>query len=236
MITLNDIVQTKRFEVVQLYAPTHDFVGALKAKATNSEEVAVIGEYKRASPSAGDINLTAKVEDVVKHYEQQSAAAISILTDTTYFKGNIAYLQQARAVTQLPLLRKDFIIDSIQIYESKLAGADAILLIAAILTDQQLQVYTGLAHSLHMQVLLEVHTETELERGLLCEPDMIGVNSRDLDTMVVDTTVFERLITKVPAGKVVVAESGIEDMSMLKQLKSLGYTAALIGSHFMRNL
>ena len=232
MITLHDIIQTKQQEVVALYAPTRDFVGALVANGSSG----LIAEYKRASPTAGDINLDATVEEVVQNYQAQGAACLSILTDAPYFKGELNFIQRAKAASQLPVLRKDFIIDSIQVYQSKLAGADAILLIAALLTDQQLQVYTGLAHSLHMQVLLEVHDATELQRALLAQPDLIGINSRNLKTMEVNTAVFKDLITQVPTGIKMIAESGLTSVEAVAELKTLGFTGALMGTHLMQNL
>ena len=232
MITLNNIFQTKQQEVVQLYAPTRDFVGALTAQDSSG----LIAEYKRSAPSVGDINLTVSVESAVQSYQAQGAACLSILTDETYFKGDLNFIQRAKAASHLPVLRKDFIIDSIQVYQSKLAGADAILLIAALLTDQQLQVYTGLAHSLHMQVLLEVHDATELQRALLAQPDLIGMNSRNLKTMQVDTNIFKELITQVPAGTKVIAESGLTNLQEVAELKTLGFTGALMGTHLMQNL
>ncbi len=232
MITLDNILETKRDELAQLYAPTRDFVGALTA----AQSLGIIAEYKRASPSAGDLNLEMTVEAVVTQYEANGASCLSILTDQQYFKGDLSYIARAKAVSKLPVLRKDFLLDPMQVYESKLAGADAILLIVAALNDQQLTTLTTLSHELNLQVLMEIHDASELQRALSCHPEMIGVNCRNLKTMTTDLAIFDHLIHQIPDEMVTVAESGITDLAQLAHLKEIGYDAVLMGTYFMQRL
>lgn len=237
MITLDNILATKRDELAQLYAPTHDFVSALMAdQQLGAPELSIIAEFKRASPSAGDLNLEKTVEEVVQQYEANGARCLSVLTDQQYFKGDLSFIARAKAVSKLPVLRKDFLLDPMQVYESKLAGADAVLLIVAALDDQQLSTLTTLSHELNLQVLMEIHDVAELKRALPCHPEMIGVNCRNLKTMTTDLALFDELITAIPDDVVVVAESGVTDWRQLAHLKEIGYDAVLMGTYFMQRL
>ncbi len=208
-----------------------DFVGSILA----SQEVGIIAEYKRASPSMGDINLTATVEEVVQHYETMGAKALSILTNRELFKGQLDFIPRAKVASNLPVLRKDFITTTQQVYESQLFGADAILLIVAKLSASQLIELNQLALQLGLQTLVETHTAREIQSAIQCQPTMIGINSRNLDTLEIDRNLFGQLVTKVPKHIPVVAESGLT-VSDLPSLKAAGFSAALIGTSLMQDL
>lgn len=197
--------------------------------------LSVIAEFKRGSPSAGAINAKADVATVVAAYERGGAAAISVLTDEPHFHGSLADLDAARAASALPILRKDFIVDPYQLWEAALAGADAVLLIVAALADEDLQLLWDEAATLDLDCLVEVHDEFDLERGLRLDPDVIGINNRDLADLSVDTDTTSELITDVPAGKTVVAESGYSEPSQLEELDRIGVDAVLIGEVLMRS-
>lgn len=202
---------------------------------TSSLDIAVIAEYKRASPSLGDINLTVTLEEAVQNYQTNDATCLSILTEPIKFKGELDFIRRAKAVSSLPILRKDFITQLNQIEESKQAGADAILLIAAHLGDQELKEFITLAHRFELATLLEIHTLTELQKALRLNSDMIGVNSRNLKTLDIDLSVFDQFIDQIPDGVVVIAESGLT-LADLPRLKALGFDGALIGTYFMQRL
>lgn len=197
---------------------------------------AIIAEYKRASPSLGNINLNSTVEQAVQTYQHNGATCLSILTEPIKFKGDIDFIRRAKAVCSLPILRKDFITTPQQVYDTKAAGADAMLLVSNLLTDVQLQHFINIAHSIELQVLLEVHDHSELERALPLKSDMIGINSRNLKTLKIDLTVFDQLISLVPAEVVVIAESGIRNDQDLQHVRDLGFDGALIGTYFMKQL
>ena len=203
-------------------------------RSLQSKEFGIIAEHKRRSPSKAEINFGLQLPFVVNGYETAGAAGISVLTDTPYFGGSLNDLLQARATTQLPLLRKDFTIDSYQIYEAKAFGADCILLIAAILTDAQLKDYTSLAHELGLEVLLEVHDRTELSRALGTPADIIGVNNRNLKTFEVSLEHSVELSKNIPAQRCKISESGIHKKEDLIYLKEHGFEGYLIGERFMR--
>jgi indole-3-glycerol phosphate synthase len=196
--------------------------------------ISVIAEHKRRSPSAGTIREGASVADIVGAYERGGAAAISILTEERHFGGSLEDLQAAVAATELPVLRKDFIVDPYQLYESAAAGADAILLIVAALDHDDLYELYREARGLDLDVLVEVHDEEELEVALDVEAEVIGINNRDLDDFSVDVQTTFELITDVPAGKTVVSESGIAKRSTLEELERVGVDAVLIGEALMR--
>src|SRR3989338_6352191 len=160
--------------------------------------ISLIAEYKRASPSQGDINLDISVEEVVQKYQAMGAQMLSILTNEPLFNGNIDFIRRAKAVSSLPILRKDFITTQQQISESKAAGADVVLLIAALLDNEQLRNFIDMAHGLELQALLEVHDKAELHRAIALSPDMIGINSRNLQTLEIDLSLFDRLVKEVP--------------------------------------
>lgn len=198
--------------------------------------VGLIAEHKRRSPSAGAIREGATVEEVVRAYEQGGAAAISVLTDEPHFGGSLADLKAARAAVDLPLLRKDFIVDPYQVVEAAAWGADALLLIVAALEPSQLAELHAQARSYDLDVLVEVHGDEELELALeAADPDIIGINNRDLTDFTVDTARTFDLLTDVPAGKTVVAESGFYAREQIDELERVGCDAVLIGEALMRS-
>lgn len=198
--------------------------------------VAVIAEHKRRSPSAGRIREDLEVEDIVRAYELGGASCISVLTDEPHFGGTLDDLRRARAAVDLPILRKDFIVDPYQVVEAAAWQADAILLIVAALEPQQLAELHAQARELDLDVLVEVHGPDELEVALeAMEPDIIGINNRDLTDFTVDTARTHDLLTDVPAGKTVVAESGFYSREQIDELERVGCDAVLIGEALMRS-
>lgn len=195
----------------------------------------IIAEHKRRSPSRSIINENIDLTEVVLGYEEAEVAAISVLTDKKFFGGSLDDLASARRLVSVPLLRKEFIIDTYQIYEAKAYGADAILLIAACLSPLELKEFSTLAKSLGLDVLLEVHNELELEKSLHSSVDMIGVNNRDLKTFSVSLETSKKLSEKIPSDFVKVSESGISSIEAIKELRTYGYQGFLIGEHFMKN-
>ena len=196
--------------------------------------ISVIAEHKRRSPSAGPIREDLSVEDVVRAYERGGAAALSILTEPFHFGGSLEDLRAARAATNLPVLRKDFVIDPYQVVESAAAGADAILLIVAALEPDAFLELHREARSLDLDVLVEVHEEEELEVALQVEAEVIGINNRDLGDFTVDIERTYELLSDVPAGKIVVSESGFSSRDQLDELDRVGVDAVLIGETLMR--
>jgi indole-3-glycerol phosphate synthase len=195
----------------------------------------VIAEFKRRSPSAGDIAADAGVADVCAAYERGGAAALSVLTDERNFGGSLDDLRAARAASSLPILRKDFIVDTYQLYEAAANGADAVLLIVAALDDDDLRLLYEEARMLDLDCLVEVHDEEELERALTVGADVIGINNRNLGDLTVDLQTTAELITDVPAGKTVVSESGYDRYDQLLELERIGGDAVLIGEALMRS-
>lgn len=194
----------------------------------------IIAEHKRRSPSKAVINQGLNVQDVARGYEKAGASGMSVLTDSKYFGGSLDDLLVARASCNLALLRKEFIIDEYQILEAKANGADVILLIASILSREEIKVFSELAHSLTLEVLLEVHNEEELHRSLLPSLDMLGVNNRDLKTFEVSLQTSEGLSDLIPNDFIKVSESGISSVDAIKQLRPFGYKGFLIGENFMK--
>ena len=198
--------------------------------------VSVIAEHKRRSPSAGELRAGATVEEIVRAYERGGAAALSILTEGPHFGGGLADLHEARAASMLPILRKDFIVDAYQVFESAAAGADAILLIVAALSRRELAALYADATGLDLDVLVEVHDEEELETALeVVDADVIGINNRDLQTFEVDVERTYELLSDVPAGKTVVSESGFHTREQIDDLERVGVDAVLIGESLMRS-
>jgi indole-3-glycerol phosphate synthase len=197
--------------------------------------MSLICEYKRRSPSAGDIAPDTDIASQVHAYEQGGAAALSVLTDETHFGGRLSDLAAARAACGLPVIRKDFIVDPYQLYEAAAGGADAVLLIVAVLDDRHLADFRSEALELDLDCLVEVHDEAELDRALEADAEIIGINNRNLDTGVVDVDTTYELMPDVPAGKTVVSESGISHRSELIELERVGVDAALIGECLMRS-
>ena len=204
------------------------------AEALVHPGVSVIAEHKRRSPSAGAIREGATVAEIVCAYERAGAAALSILTEGPHFGGSLDDLREARAASRLPILRKDFVVDHYQLFESAAAGADAILLIVAALEPRELTRLHHEALALDLDVLVEVHDADELETALELDADMIGINNRDLTDFTVDVARTFELLADVPAGKTVVSESGIGTRDQLDELERVGVDAVLVGEALMR--
>ena len=196
--------------------------------------LSLIAEFKRRSPSAGEIRPGATPGEIATAYEAGGAAAMSVLTDETHFGGSYEDLRAAREACELPILQKDFVVDTYQLYEAAVNGADAILLIVGALSDEDLAALFDSASRLDLDAVVEVHDEAELERALAVDADVIGINNRNLDDFSVDVQQTFELITDVPVGKTVVSESGISDRETLEELERVGVDAALIGEALMR--
>jgi len=248
MNILDKIVEQKKREVAQLPArliaagdlrdamlergERRDFLAALKNPRHG--DIGLIAEVKKASPSMGVICKDFDPVRIAKEYEAAGASCLSVLTDEKFFQGSLDYLRQIRVAVKLPLLRKDFLIDERQILEAIEWGADAILLIVAILTDEQLQKFHSLATEAGLAVLVEVHDEEELERALKISPALIGVNNRNLKTFKVDLATTEKLAKKIGAGKILVTESGIHSRADVERLKKCGAKAILVGESLVK--
>ena len=216
---------------------TRDFTGALRTKIA-AGAAAVIAEIKKASPSKGVLRPEFVPADIAQSYAEGdgkvSAACLSVLTDRQFFQGGVDYLKQARASCDLPVLRKDFIVDAYQVYESRAMGADAILLIAACLDDAQMREFEAMAAGLDMAVLVEVHDGAELERALKLRTPLVGVNNRNLRTFEVSVQTTIDLLAQVPADRLLVTESGIATRADVAKLRAAGVHAFLVGEAFMR--
>ncbi len=209
--------------------PVRDFVSAVRAN-----NPAIIAEIKKASPSKGIIRADFDVATIAKTYASHGASCLSVLTDIDFFQGDPEFLAIAKASCSLPILRKDFIIDAYQLHESRALGADCILLIVALLDDQQLHDYCQLAQALHMAVLVESHSHDELKRALKLPTPLIGVNNRSLHTFSVDIQCSIELKQCIPADKILISESGINTHQDIKLLQAHGINAFLIGESLMR--
>ncbi|MEA3362823.1 MAG: indole-3-glycerol phosphate synthase TrpC [Thermodesulfobacteriota bacterium] len=244
---LDQILQTKQTEVaadqirqsltelksiVVNSDPTRGFAERLRQSAASG--TAIIAEVKKGSPSKGIIREDFDPVAIARSYERGGASCLSILTDEHYFYGSLEYLGQIRGQVDLPLLRKDFIIDPYQVFQARVAGADAVLLIAAALEDGQLLELAELATELELDTLLEVHNGAELQRALQLPVDLIGINNRDLQTFVTDLSVTEQLAGKIPRHQLAVAESGIHSRADIERLQQAGAGAFLIGESLMR--
>ena len=249
---LNQIIAVKRTEIAaaQKRKPlavvradaesrvlTRDFVGALRQKIA-AGQAAVIAEVKKASPSKGVLRADFIPADIAQSYAEGdgkvSAACLSVLTDQQFFQGSVDFLKQARASCDLPVLRKDFIVDAYQVYESRAMGADCILLIAACLDDAQMAEFEAIARSLDMAVLVEVHDQTELDRALRLRTPLIGINNRNLRTFEVTLDTTLGMLAGVPADRLLVTESGILTQSDVQRMRAAGVHAFLVGEAFMR--
>ncbi|WP_019122444.1 indole-3-glycerol phosphate synthase TrpC [Brevibacillus massiliensis] len=244
---LHKIVESKREEVARLKANTDTFGlyqqakqmaaprGFSRALIESPRPVSVIAEIKKASPSKGLIRPDFDPEKLAGCYAAAGVEAMSVLTDEQYFQGSLEYLQRVRSVVDVPILRKDFIIDELQIVEARAYGADCILLIAAILDPHQLRDYAQVAESFGMDALVEVHDRAELEQVLgVIKPALLGINNRNLRTFDTTLKVTEELISAVPAGIPVVSESGISTPADIDFVHRAGARAVLVGEHFMR--
>ena len=212
---------------------TRDFVGALRAKVAAGLP-AVIAEVKKASPSKGILRPDFIPADIAQSYAEHGAACLSVLTDQQFFQGSIDYLKQARASCDLPVLRKDFMVDAYQVYEARAMGADCILLIAACLDDAQMKSLEALAMSLDMAVLVEVHDRAELERALRRKTPLLGINNRNLKTFEVSLDATLGMLKDVPADRLLVTESGITTAADVQRMRTAGVQAFLVGEAFMR--
>lgn len=245
---LNQIVAVKRQEVQagQVRRPlaairadaesrvlTRDFVGAMRAKITAGRP-AVIAEVKKASPSKGVLRQDFIPADIAQSYAEHGAACLSVLTDRQFFQGQVDYLKQARASCDLPVLRKDFIVDAWQVYESRVMGADCILLIAACLDDAHMAEYESIARALDMAVLVEVHDREELQRALRLKTPLLGINNRNLRTFEVSLDVTLGMLADIPSDRLVVTESGILQRDDVLRMRQADVHAFLVGEAFMR--
>ncbi len=214
-------------------SPPRGFVKVIDARI-QLEQPAVIAEIKKASPSKGILRANFNPVVIAKSYEENGAACLSVLTDRDFFQGKNQYLQQVREVCQLPLLRKDFIIDAYQVYEARAIGADCILLIVAILEDSQLHELSALATHLGMDVLIEVHNREELERALPLNMRLIGINNRNLRTFKTDLATTLELLPYIPKKHIVISESGIHTPKEVTLLYNAGINTFLVGEAFMK--
>ncbi|MGH7554309.1 MAG: indole-3-glycerol phosphate synthase TrpC [Longimicrobiales bacterium] len=239
---LDRILATKAAEVAALAPRRRELrevaESAVKARpfaeTLRGEVVRVIAEFKRRSPSAGAIATSVDPVDVARAYEAAGASALSVLTDATYFGGSLEDLRQARSATRLPVLRKDFVSDALQIWEARAAGADAVLLIVRMLDDARLREFLALAAELEFAALVEVHDAVELERALAVGAGIIGINNRDLSSFRTDLAVSLSLAHRVPGEVRLVAESGIVSGDDVRRLGEAGVDAVLVGENLMR--
>jgi indole-3-glycerol phosphate synthase len=211
--------------------PTHDFKMAISTPG----QINLIAEVKKASPSKGIIRKDFDPTAIAQAYQSSSVAAISVLTDERFFQGRLPYLTAIRETTSIPLLRKDFIIDEYQIYQSRAAGADTILLIAAILDLKTMQTFLNIAHNLDLDCLVEVHTESELKKILNTDARIVGINNRDLRTFETNLGTTVQLRKLIPQDKVVVSESGIHSRQDVRMLQECGINAILVGEALMKS-
>lgn len=243
---LDTIVASKREEIARFkpLSPVERFeqkgffwnftTRSLRESLLKEGSTGIIAEFKRKSPSKGWFKpKELEVEQVVRYYNAEGAAAVSVLTDEPFFGGDLDDLIQAKVITDIPVLRKDFMVDPWQIAEAKAFGADVILLIAAILTPKEVQEMAAYARKLNLDVLLELHEPSEL--GHICdETEIIGINNRNLKTFEVDIDQSLRMAEKIPAGKLKVAESGISSVEMIRRFRNNGFNGFLIGENFMK--
>jgi indole-3-glycerol phosphate synthase len=245
---LNKIVEVKREEIAaarkktpleamradaESRVLTRDFEGALRRRIS-AGKAAVIAEIKKASPSKGVLRADFIPADIAQSYAEHGAACLSVLTDRQFFQGQTDYLKQARASCDLPVLRKDFLIDPYQVYESRAMGADCILLIVSCLEDAQMAELEAVARGLDMAVLVEVHDRAELERALKLKTPLVGINNRNLRTFEVTLQTTLDMLADVPPGRLLVTESGILDRGDVKTMREAGVHAFLVGEAFMR--
>lgn len=236
---LDRIIGRKREEVEQRkkVAPTtylHERIVRQRpvldlALALRGDHIRLIAEVKQASPSRGVLRPNLNPTELALMYAENGAAAISVLTEANYFMGSIEHLAAIKETVGVPLLRKDFIFDPYQVYESRAYGADALLLIAAILSQEELRELVSLSHSLGLRCLVEVHNEGEMQRAVLSESEIIGINNRDLNTFAVDINTTRRLRPLIPEGRIVVSESGVKSKQDIEKLRKWGVDAVLVG-------
>jgi indole-3-glycerol phosphate synthase len=225
--------QARLIERLEQASPPRGFARAI-AERIAAGQAGVIAEIKKASPSKGVLRADFRPAEIAGSYQQGGAACLSVLTDVDFFQGSDAYLQQARAACQLPVIRKDFIVDPYQVYEARAINADCILLIAACLDDAQLKTLNDLAHELGMDVLIEVHDGDELTRVLQVENRLIGINNRNLRTFEVSLQTTLDLLERIPQDRIVVTESGILAPQDVRTMRDHQVNAFLVGEAFMR--
>ena len=246
MKILDDIIDYKKLELIhrkeqlpiskirsdieKMPAP-RDFKSAI----SKPNRINLIAEIKKASPSAGEIVENFNVEEIAKQYEEAKADAISVLTETKYFQGDIFHIDLVRQVSELPVLRKDFIVDEYQIFESRYFGADAVLLIAAVLDIEKAKKFLKIVNELNLSAIVEVHSDDELKTVLETDAEIIGINNRNLSNLTVDINTTLKLKEKISDGKIVVSESGIKTKQDIKKLKNIGINAVLIGEYLMKS-
>jgi indole-3-glycerol phosphate synthase len=222
--------QSELEERIKRITKPRDFKGAIQR---HEGPIRLIAEIKKASPSKGLIRSDFDPLKIASIYESKPVSALSVLTEEDYFQGQLSYISQVKDITTKPILRKDFIFDEYQLYESRASGADAVLLIAAVLEQSQAKEYLHLAAELGLTVLFEVHNEEDLEKALRVDAEIIGINNRNLKTLSIDLSTTLRLKKEVPAGKIVVSESGISTRKDVLMLQDNGIDAMLIGTSFM---
>ncbi len=243
---LDQIVEEKKKEVEQAKVEVplaklierSSSVGQLrgfKEAITQPGKISLIAEIKKASPSKGVLREEFEPVEIARTYESSGACALSILTDKKFFQGDIAYLNAVREAVNLPILRKDFIVDKYQIYESVCSGADSVLLIAQLLSEDELSEFSKVCAQLNLEAVWEVHNEKDLDKVLPQDVTIIGINNRNLQTFEEDLRLSAQLIKKIPKGKIVVSESAIKSSKDVKYLQDLGVNAVLIGETFMRS-
>jgi indole-3-glycerol phosphate synthase len=209
-------------------------VRSFKEALSRPDELTLIAEVKKASPSRGVLREDFNPVEIARIYEENGVAAISVLTEERYFLGSMEYLAEIRKAVKIPLLCKDFIFDEYQVYESRAGGADAFLLIAALLSRERIEAFLSLGRGLGMESLVEIHTEEELARVLETSAEIIGINNRDLKTFTVDFSTVLRLRKLIPPGKIVVSESGIQSAQEVELLRQAGINAILVGEVFLK--
>lgn len=243
MITLEDIIEHKKHklekaerdlplaEIEKMASPVKN--RGFKSAISKGNKVNLIAELKKASPSHGVIRHDYDPEAIARIYKKSGASALSVLTEDKYFQGSLDHIQDVKRAVDLPVMRKDFIISEYQIYESAIAGADAVLLIAAALDRGMLKALFHEAKSLGMDVVIEVHDQRDLDKALGVDAEIIGINNRNLKTMEVEIGITRELAVKVPAGKVMISESGLREPEEVQSLAPAGIKAVLIGTAFM---
>ncbi len=244
---MDKIVEEKKKEIgaakakvslEELIKKSGDFVGRLrgfKEAISQPGKINLIAEIKKASPSKGVLREDFEPVEIARTYEVSGACALSILTDKKFFQGDIAYLKTVREIVNLPILRKDFIIDKYQIYESVCAGADSVLLIAQLLSEKELREFSRLCAQLNLDAVCEVHNQEDLDKVLRQDLEIIGINNRNLETFKEDLQVSAQLIKRIPKGKIIISESAIKSSEDVEYLQGLGVNAVLIGEAFMRS-
>jgi len=246
MTILDEIVEYKKLELahrkeqlpiekiwsdIEKMPEPRDFKSAI----SKPNRINLIAEIKKASPSAGEIVENFDVKEIAKQYEEANADAISVLTETKYFQGDIFHIDLVRQVSELPILRKDFIVDEYQIYESRYFGADAVLLIAAILDIEKIKKFLKIVNDLNLSAIVEIHTEEELKIVLNTDAKIIGINNRNLSDLTVDLNTTLNLREKIPGDKIIISESGIKTKQDIEKLKRSGINAVLIGEYLMKS-